>query len=81
MYASLSAPPRADLDAATFLPLGVAHERVVDDGMPGVEPVATPPAYRAHALGHDRILRRSPPKAGAEPARWTAMCPVVYFQK
>ena len=58
------APPRADLDAATFLPLDVAHERVVDDGTPGIEPVATPPAHRAHPLGHDRTLRRSrsPPK-------------------
>ena len=53
------APPRADLYAATFLPLGVAHERVVDDGMPEIEPLASPPAHRAHALGHDRILRPS----------------------
>ncbi len=52
------APPRADLDAATFLLVGVAHERVVDDGMPGIEPDATPPAHCAHPLGHDRTLRR-----------------------
>jgi len=61
MYASLRHAHEQTSTRAAFLPLGVAHERVADDGVPGVEPVATSPAYRAHPLGHDLSLRGEAP--------------------